>query len=1761
MTDLTATVSLAGATGVKYDDVSGLFYVEAAGTLYAWNPQTAAYSGSVSIANAEGSFDLTADGLYALVVESGLYIDRVNLSDLSVQRLFYTSSPYYTGLDDVAATSSGLAVAATSGASEETFQAEATPIVPSADLSWVGGTVLHASEDRRYVLMVETFASDGGLAVYDSRSNSVIASGGLGGVFNSGKAGISSAAGLIVDLTYTEIVVLDLQLHWQKDLSSLQSAGSIVGAQFSADGHELFLWDSVSDKVLAYDTSSWTQVGSMDVGVNVSSQSNGSVVGEMAASRDGRFLFLNTGVGFVELDLASRLHLTVTGDATHTLLHGAAGSDTITGSAASDTIDGGGGDDALNGGGGVNTVSYASAAAGVTVSLALQGAAQNTVGAGNDTLSNFQNLTGSAYADTLTGDANANVITGGGGNDILTGGGGADTFVIGQNGAVTITDFSGAAGDDDKIDLSSLYRYGSYTALLAGAAQVNADTVIDLGGGNSLTLRNVAKTNLQAGDFILPAATTIAVDAATVTLASGFNLNLASGPLVQFTASAGGELDNYGSLSLTNSSTFGITGVTVASGTNATALFRNYGSVTLQLFSGNFGNVTLENYGSISLSTAPLNTNSACFGPSGNVTNAGSITVNGYYSPSYAVNLGETGFVDNLAGGTITASASSGEGAATGVRLTQGGEFDNAGGVTAIGVTWTIGPVGAVQAIGVDVANANLGLNTAYAVVDNSGSITANGSGSIGVLFEGGTSSSSVGAGHYNLINSGVITGSTAIQFQTPTTGSSQAAGINNSGTINGAVLLSGQTDTVLNTGTINGAVNLGGGNDSLDSHAGTITGVVTIGSGNSTVTLGAENNTVVLGAGIQVVDGGGGTNTVSYANAPSGVTVSLASQGAAQYTSVGTYTLSHFQNLTGSAYNDTLEGDGDSNVLDGGGGNNTVSYAHAAAGVTVSLAFQGLAQNTIGAGTDTLTNVQNLTGSAYNDTLEGDGNSNVLNGGGGINTVSYAHAAAGVTVSLALQGQAQYTVGAGADTLSNFQNLIGSAYGDTLASSTGTSSLTGGAGADTFKIASSASVTTVTDFSHAQGDKIDLTALTQFKSLADVQAAAVQIGASTVIYTGSGSLTLNNVAASTLTAADFKFAGGPNLAYPYDSVCYITDVIDGVTYRGSGVIIGPHTILTAAHMVWDKDSGQSATDIQVSPGYSAAYQVSIPGVAIHYNAVDDSGGLIRQSQSQSDFAVIDVAQNLDAYGWFQIAPDYAGGYGDISGYPGSNGYTQQDTTGWLTQDPNYHLMDFSGAFDVGPGSSGGPIWINQGANGSPSVVGIVSTSSWGAQITAADLAQIQGWVAQDSGLFNDAPGDVAGSIFNDHLVGGAGNDIIDGQGGDDILTGGGGSDTFVFEPGSGHDVITDFSTAAGAIDVSAYFGNLAAILAATSQQGTNTVIQLSGGGSITLDNLPMSALLARDFSFASAAPVGGGVATGTAAHHYTVSFQGAFQQYAVTIGSTTIVSGGSEGGTDILTNVQRLQFVDGSLAYSTSDPAAEVYRLYGAALGRAPDPAGLAGWTHALDAGESLQAAANSFVTSAEFQNVYGSLTDTAFVTLLYNNVLHRLPDPGGLNGWLTALSQGVSRAQVLLGFSQSQEDINDLAAPVQQGLWIQDAAAAQVARLYDTTLGRLPDAQGLIGWTEALENGSATLLQEINGFMASAEFQATYGNLTNTAFVTLLYENTLHRAPDQAGLNGWVGALNSGVSRAEIVQGFSESAEHIADTAPHIDYGIWLA
>lgn len=157
-------------------------------------------------------------------------------------------------------------------------------------------------------------------------------------------------------------------------------------------------------------------------------------------------------------------------------------------------------------------------------------------------------------------------------------------------------------------------------------------------------------------------------------------------------------------------------------------------------------------------------------------------------------------------------------------------------------------------------------------------------------------------------------------------------------------------------------------------------------------------------------------------------------------------------------------------------------------------------------------------------------------------------------------------------------------------------------------------------------------------------------------------------------------------------------------------------------------------------------------------------------------------------------------------------------------------------------------------------------------------------------------------------------------------------------------------------------------------------------------------------------------------------------------------------------------------------------------------------------------------------------------------------------------------SRADVLVAFSEGAENKASTDALVKNGIWDRSEAAAEVARLYDTVFGRLPDMGGLTFWKNAMEGGTATLAQMANAFAGSAEFKAQYGNLGNREFASALYVNTLDRAADQAGLDHWTGVLNSGAGRAAVVLAFSESVEHVSLTAAntggedHGHFGILL-
>ena len=119
----------------------------------------------------------------------------------------------------------------------------------------------------------------------------------------------------------------------------------------------------------------------------------------------------------------------------------------------------------------------------------------------------------------------------------------------------------------------------------------------------------------------------------------------------------------------------------------------------------------------------------------------------------------------------------------------------------------------------------------------------------------------------------------------------------------------------------------------------------------------------------------------------------------------------------------------------------------------------------------------------------------------------------------------------------------------------------------------------------------------------------------------------------------------------------------------------------------------------------------------------------------------------------------------------------------------------------------------------------------------------------------------------------------------------------------------------------------------------------------------------------------------------------------------------------------------------------------------------------------------------------------------------------------------------------------------------FVDTSLEAQAGRLYQAAFGRAPDAAGLAYWSAALHAGTS-LDSVAQSFIASPEFQAQYGSLSNTGFVNALYQNVLHRSADPSGLAYWQGALDAGTAtQAQVLADLSESPENEADTPPSAD------
>lgn len=152
------------------------------------------------------------------------------------------------------------------------------------------------------------------------------------------------------------------------------------------------------------------------------------------------------------------------------------------------------------------------------------------------------------------------------------------------------------------------------------------------------------------------------------------------------------------------------------------------------------------------------------------------------------------------------------------------------------------------------------------------------------------------------------------------------------------------------------------------------------------------------------------------------------------------------------------------------------------------------------------------------------------------------------------------------------------------------------------------------------------------------------------------------------------------------------------------------------------------------------------------------------------------------------------------------------------------------------------------------------------------------------------------------------------------------------------------------------------------------------------------------------------------------------------------------------------------------------------------------------------------------------------AFLCALYEDLLDRVADAGGLVYWEAKISGGASRSQVAYGIATSPECRTDL-----------------VEDYYEEFLGRTADPGGLSFWLAKLSSGASDQ-SVIEGILASAEFYSNSGG-TPSGFVIALYEDLLDTYPDPGGLSYWEAQLAGGASRGAVAGGIISSVEYQTD------------
>ena len=1107
-------------------------------------------------------------------------------------------------------------------------------------------------------------------------------------------------------------------------------------------------------------------------------------------------------------------------------LDGGAGDDTIDAGGGNDVVIGGAGADTLDGGTGNDTLDYSTSDTGVRINLTTNAATGGH--AAGDTISNFENITGSAFDDTLIGSASGNNISGGGGDDDITiignsntidgdagddiihmnvfsssnsidGGAGTDTFDISGLSSGYIVNLpseffstSGGAGFSVLSNFENIVG-SSGNDLITGDAGDNVlegglgDDIVNGGDGDDVLvdadmISNVdtydggAGSDTYRNEFLFAATVTFSLLTGEQTLASTTYDTFANIENLEISGSAtiiGDHDDNI----LTGLSLFGDNDIQGNDGDDI--INAGGGDDTID---GGAGSDTIDAGGGDDIITfAATGTSGGNIDDNDGGAGTDTFVINNIFTNQHAVDLTAGTFVfGDLTGGTLRGTLTNIE------NLTVSGGVDmrGDGGDNVLTATGTL--------------------------LSDSNDIEGMG-GDDTIIAGGGNDTINAGEG-YDSVDAG--DGDDVI---TDTENSAPLAGLNNDSYDGGlgtdtlvytevfdplAIIdmISGEQrhftvvrDTFSNIENImlTGAAEIvGDANDNVLTATGNFDNEIHGGNGNDTINAGDGNDILDGGIGSDIVNGEGGDDVLTIDQ--SGISALDAYDGGAGIDtlrstnfSLGAFGLNAVFDLGLGTLTNTTATIVMANFenYDGSGNTNSDETVVGTSGDNIITAGDG--DNSLsGLGGD-----DNLFGGGGDDIIEGGAGADILNGSFGLDTVSYAGSSAGVTVNM----QTNINTGGDADgdTLLFFENLIGSAFNDILTGDNGGSgrtvnglagndriaggdgddTLDGGDGADTILGGAGADI----NIGGAGFDSIDYRAAT-----------------SRVVFDLGTGGTVGDAAGDSYSG--FERAYGSNF----------NDTITGTAanefFYGED---GNDTINAGDGL--DRIYGGDGNDIQRGQGgndllYGSAGSDQLNG---------GTGFDIASYDNATSAVIVNLATGGtggDAAGdtYFGIEATYGSDFDDtITGNTSSNELRGQDGDDTLDGGlGNDRLFGGAGADSL---SGGGGADIAMYTVADAGVTLDLATGGTGGEAAGDTYFSIE-WVYGsdfDDSITGDSAGNrlegrdgndtLDGAAGNDRLLGGNGNDTINGgdgvdtifgQLGDDILAGGAGNDFFIGSAG-----------------------------------------------------------------------------------------------------------------------------------------------------------------------------------------------------------------------------------------------------------------------------------------------------------------------------------------------------------------------------------------